>query len=65
MLLDLIIILGAVTLVLFIMTLIVQMIFRNKRRKVYYRLHRFFGVFAFLLAVIHGTVAVLYLYGLI
>jgi DMSO/TMAO reductase YedYZ heme-binding membrane subunit len=62
---NLIITLGAATLLLFSMTLIFQMIFRNKRRKVYYRLHRFFGIAAFLLAVVHGTIAVLYFNGVI
>jgi len=64
-LLDLIIILGAVTLVLFSMTLIFQMVFRSKKKKVYYSLHRFFGVMTFLLAAVHGTVAVFYFYSVI
>ena len=50
---------------LFVMTLIFQMIFRSKKRKVYYRLHRFFGIAAFVLALAHGTAAVLYFYGIV
>jgi uncharacterized membrane protein len=63
--LDLILILGAVTFLLLIVAVIFQMVFRSKKRKVYYRLHRFFGVMTFLLAAVHGTVAVLYFYGII
>ena len=65
MLLNLIIILGAAALVLFVMTLIFQMIFRRKRKKIFYKLHRYFAMAAVVLAVIHAIVAVLYFYGLI
>jgi hypothetical protein len=47
------------------MTLIFQMIFRSKKEKAYYKLHRFFGIAAFSLAAVHGTIAVLYFYGII
>jgi DMSO/TMAO reductase YedYZ heme-binding membrane subunit len=63
--LDLISVLGAVTLLLLIMTVIFQMMFRIKKRKVYYGLHRLFGVITFILAVVHGIIAVLYYYGII
>jgi galactitol-specific phosphotransferase system IIC component len=65
MLLNLIIILGAATLLLIIMTIIFQMIFRRKRRKIYLRLHRYFGIAVLVMGLIHGTASLLYFYGVI
>ena len=62
---NLIIILGVITYVLLAITVIFVILFRIKRKKVFYKLHQSFAITTVVLATIHGTIAALYFYGLI
>ncbi len=62
---NLIIILGAVTFALLMATLVMQILFRSRRKKTFYKLHQNFAIATIILAAVHGTAALLYFFNLI
>ena len=62
---NLIIILGAITYALLAITVIFVILFRVKRKKVFYKLHQNFAITTIILATTHETIAALYFYNLI
>ena len=62
---NLIIILGAATFISLMVTLVAQILFRSRRKKVFHKLHQNFAIVTIILAAVHGTVALLYFFNLI
>jgi DMSO/TMAO reductase YedYZ heme-binding membrane subunit len=62
---NIVVILGIVTYSLFALTILFLILFRVKKKKIFYRLHRTFGIIAISFATVHGTMAALYFLGYI
>ena len=62
---DIIITLGAVTYTLLAVTLVFLILFKIKRKRIFYKLHQGFGIVTAVLATTHGAIAGLYFAGLI
>ncbi len=62
---NLIITLGAVTYTLLVVTIIFLILFRVKKKRTFYKLHRGFGIPSLVLATVHALIAGIYFSGLI
>ncbi len=62
---NIIIILGAVTYTLLVVAIVFLILFKIKRKSIFYKLHQGFGITTAVLATTHGVFAGLYFTGVI